>query len=112
MFSSRTLLIVLDLFLPKYELYLSLIIILSQQYIFQFKIREDKFMENDESIFQLKTTITEKVSETHGCKHYQKGQYEVCLKAEIQRKFNETIKCTPPWFTKEYKQVSIGPEII
>ena len=62
-------------------------------------------MENDESIFQLKTTITEKVSETHGCKHYQQGHYESCLKAEIQSKFNETIECIPPWFTKEYKQV-------
>ena len=64
------------------------------------------FLENDESIFQLKTTITEKIAEAHNCKYYQKGQYEACLRAEIQNKFYETIKCIPPWFTKEYKQVS------
>ena len=78
--------------------------------LFQFKIRERKFLENDESIFQLKTTIREQVSEAHGCKDYEQGQYEACLQSEIQRLFNETIKCIPPWFTKEYKQVQVGKQ--
>ena len=54
----------------------------------------------------MKTTIREQVAEAHGCKHYEQGQYEACLQDEIESIFNKTIKCIPPWFTKEYKQVS------
>ena len=64
------------------------------------------------TIFQLKTSITEKVAEAQGCKHYQQGQYENCLQWEIQRKFIKTIKCIPPWFSKEYKQVHEDMAII
>ena len=37
---------------------------------------------------------------------YKKGEYESCLKSEIQRSISQIMNCTPPWFTSYPKQVN------
>ena len=64
-------------------------------------------MKDVETIFQLKTSVSEKVAEAHNCKHYEKGGYKKCLELEIKSQFEETIGCVPPWFTNDYKQVDV-----
>ena len=74
-------------------------------FIFQFKIKEDKFIDKFETVFSLKSRVTEKHEDYENCKIYKKGQYESCLKSEIQQSFLHMMNCTPPWFTSDPKQV-------
>ena len=57
-------------------------------------------------MFSLKTRVTEKHEDYENCKVYKKGEYESCLKSEIQRSFTNILNCTPPWFTSDPKQVN------
>ena len=76
------------------------------RFLFQFKIKEDIFIDKFETVVSLKTRVTEKHADYENCKVYKKGEYESCLKSEIQRSFTNILNCTPPWFTSDPKQVN------
>ena len=71
---------------------------------FQFKIREKRFLDNFETIFQLKVSISEKLKEVDHCENYEKGEYESCLLKDIQEKFMSILNCIPPWFSVSYDE--------
>lgn len=62
------------------------------------KIKQDRFIDNFETVFQVKTRIIEKLEDVDHCRFYEKGEYASCLKTEIANKLNSTLKCIPPWF--------------
>ena len=72
----------------------------------KFKIKEEKFIDKFETVFSLKTRVTEKHEDYENCKVYKKGEYESCLQSEIQGSFSNIMNCTPPWFTSDPKQVN------
>ena len=61
-------------------------------------------MDNFETIFQLKVSVNEKLKEVDHCENYEKGEYESCLLKDIQKKFQNILKCVPPWFSDIYEE--------
>ena len=49
--------------------------------------------------------MIEKQENQESCKQYKKGEFESCLKTEIEKRFTHILNCTPPWFTQDYEQV-------
>ena len=69
------------------------------------RIKQDRFIDKFETVFQVKTRVLEMLEEVDHCRFYEKGEYSSCLKTEISNELNSTLKCIPPWFGFEYKKV-------
>ena len=73
--------------------------------LLKLKIKQDRFIDKFETVFQVKTRVIEMLEEVDHCRYYEKGEYASCLKKEIADQLTSTLQCIPPWFGFEYKKV-------